>query len=125
MPMAAILAASPKVMCASLTVGVFSMSTAKRDRSPLRGGFVQTPVRRGEYIPGLGVSPQRNHRRVLLQQEDIADTILFTKVHQFLLQAKACGVVDYAELEERDHIAPRQLQTIILWQGQKIREEVL
>ena len=63
-------------------------------------------LRRSEYIPGLGVSTQRNHRRVLEQQQDIADTIFFAKVHELLLQTKARGVIDSAELEDRDHIAP-------------------
>jgi hypothetical protein len=40
---------------------------------------------------------------VFEQKQDIADLFFFAERDQLLLQAEACGVVDGAELDDRDH----------------------
>jgi hypothetical protein len=41
---------------------------------------------RGNHVGGFGVPPESDDRRVLEQQENIADTTVFPKLDQFLLQ---------------------------------------
>jgi len=54
---------------------------------------------RCDYVRGFGVAAERDHRRVLEQQQGIADASFLSQVDQLLLQAKAGGVIERAELE--------------------------
>ena len=47
------------------------------------------------------------------QQQDVADAAFFAQFDEALLQAQAGGVVDGAELEDRDHERLRNWQLVI------------
>ena len=57
---------------------------------------------RGNYIGTFSVAAERDHRLVLKQQKDVADLFFLPQCDELLLQAKTGGVVDGAELDERD-----------------------
>jgi len=55
-----------------------------------------------DYVRSFGVAAQRDYWLVFEQKQDIADFLFFAQSDELLLQAKACGVVDGAELEDGD-----------------------
>jgi hypothetical protein len=60
--------------------------------------------RGGGHIGGFGVAPERDDRRVFEQQQDVANFFRFAQVDQLLLEAETSGVVNSAELDDRDQI---------------------
>ena len=59
---------------------------------------------RGDYVRGFGVAAERDDGRVFEQEQDVADFFFFAQGDELLLQAQAGGVVDGAELDDRDQI---------------------
>jgi hypothetical protein len=53
---------------------------------------------RNQDIGCSGIAAQRDHRRVLKEQEDIPDAAFFPHFYESLLQTQAGCVVDEAEL---------------------------
>ncbi len=59
---------------------------------------------RGYDVCGFRVAAERDDGRVFQQEKDVADLLFFAQSDQLLLQAQAGGVVDGAELDERNQI---------------------
>ena len=59
---------------------------------------------RRNYVCGFGVPAQGDYRLVFEEEQEVADLSLFAEGDQLLLQAETCGVVDDAELDDRDQI---------------------
>ena len=57
----------------------------------------------GENVGAVGVAAQRKHRRMLEQQQHVADAVLLAQRDQLLLQAKGFSVGDAAEIEVLNH----------------------
>src|ERR1700733_15887715 len=55
--------------------------------------------RRRDHVFRFRVAAERDHGRVLEQEQNIADLLLLTQSDQLLLQAQARGVIDGAELD--------------------------
>ncbi len=61
---------------------------------------------RCNHIGSLRIAPESNDGGVLQQQQHIADLLRFSQLNQLLLQAQTGGVVNGAELDERDQSFP-------------------
>src|SRR5258708_29357849 len=63
-------------------------------------------VGRQQDVGRLRVASQGDDRRVLEQEQHVADASGFAEFDQFLLDAQSGSVVDAAELEDGDHLSP-------------------
>jgi len=61
---------------------------------------------RGDNVGGLGVAAESDDGRVFEQEQDVADFAVFAQGDELLLQSKAGGVVDGAELDDGDQDIP-------------------
>ena len=59
---------------------------------------------RSNDVGGFGVAAERDHRRVLKQQQHVSNAAFLAQSYQLLLQAKPGRVIDSAELENGDQI---------------------
>ena len=57
-------------------------------------------LRRHQHIRPLRVPPERNHRRVLQQQQHIADHAGLAQLDQLLLQPKPFAIIHLTELDD-------------------------
>jgi hypothetical protein len=57
----------------------------------------------GQNVFLFGIAAESDDWGVFEQQQNVTDAAFFAQFDQALLQAQACGVVDGAELEDRDH----------------------
>jgi len=57
---------------------------------------------RGKNVRRLSVSAQSDHRRMFEQKKYVADTPILAQLNKTLLQTKASGVINRAELEDGD-----------------------
>lgn len=60
---------------------------------------------RNENIRGPGIAPKRDYRRVLKEQKHVANLPGLAQFDKFLLQTHAFGVVERAEVDDRDHFS--------------------
>ncbi len=61
---------------------------------------------RCNHIGSFRIAPESNDGGVFQQQQHVADLLRFSQFNQLLLQAQASGVVNGAELDERDQDFP-------------------
>src|SRR5438128_697590 len=61
--------------------------------------------RSNQDIRSPGIAPQRDHRRVLKEQQDVTDTAFFPHLYESLLQAQTRSVIYQPELHDRNHFA--------------------
>ena len=59
---------------------------------------------RSENVLRFGISPQRDHWRVLKQKKNVADKAIFAQIDQPLLQLQTSGVIHNVKLDDRDQI---------------------
>ena len=59
---------------------------------------------RSQHVHGFCVSSEGDNRCVLQKKKRIADAAVFAKCYQFFLQAQSGGVINGAELEDRNQI---------------------
>jgi hypothetical protein len=57
----------------------------------------------GQNVFLFGIAAESDDWGVFEQQQNVTDAAFFAQFDQASLQAQACGVVDGAELEDRDH----------------------
>jgi hypothetical protein len=62
---------------------------------------------RQENVVLLGITPQRDNRLVLQQEKHVPNLAFFSQVDELLLDAQPGGVIDSAELYDRNHFRRR------------------
>src|SRR6516225_2783067 len=80
--------------------GDIPAAVAFKNRYP---AFLQHLGRR-QQILRLSVAAKGDHRRMLNEQQHIADSLLLAESHQALLQAKPDSIVQGLKTKDRDHL---------------------
>ena len=58
----------------------------------------------GDHVGTMGIAPQREHRRMLQQQEGVPDSLLVAEFYELLLQRETAIVFHSAEIEITEHM---------------------
>src|SRR5580700_11805651 len=61
-------------------------------------------IRRSQHISRPGIASKSNDWRMFEQQQHVANLASLAQIDQLSLDAKAFGIIDLAELDDRDHV---------------------